>query len=110
MKTTLSRKPNQTQTWPRKCATGPGNRQGLSPKTPAGNFAYMVANYADGEQRRFDSYDNGSRCHWQPRTPLRANGWTNAITLPPEHDEEQAVEFASAVDAVAPFGVTRGRG
>ena len=58
MKATSSRKAKQGESWPRKVQPGRAIVTVYRRKTPSGNFAYMVANYADGDQRRFDSYAN----------------------------------------------------
>ncbi len=55
MKTTLTRNTSKTATWPRKVQPGRAIVNVYRRKTPQGNFAFMVANYADGK-RRFDSY------------------------------------------------------
>ena len=55
MKTTLSRNVNDADSWPREVQPGRASVRVYRRKTPQGNFAYMVANYADGK-RRFDSH------------------------------------------------------
>jgi hypothetical protein len=103
MKTTSSCKKKQTETWPREVQPGRAIVRVYRRKTPQGNFAYMVANYADG-QRRFDSYaietdalDAAERLAKQvDRRDYVAASMTQA----------QAVEYADAVAALAPFNVT----
>jgi len=56
MKITLTRKAKQEETWPRKVQPGRAIVTVYRRKTASGNFAFMVANYAGGERRRFDSY------------------------------------------------------
>src|SRR5580658_5165321 len=51
----LSRKSGQDETWPRKVQPGRAVVTVYRRKTPNGNLAFIVANYADGK-RRFDSY------------------------------------------------------
>jgi hypothetical protein len=56
MKATRSRKPKQDESWPRKIQPGRAIVTVYRRKNPVGNIGYMVANYADGECRRFDCY------------------------------------------------------
>jgi integrase len=103
MKTTPSRKKKQTETWPREVQPGRAVVRVYRRKTPQGNLAYMVANYAEGK-RRFDSYavetdalDAADRLAKQiDKRDYVAASMTQA----------QAVEYADAVAALAPFDVT----
>ena len=51
MKATASRKPKQSESWPRKVTVGRESVTVYRRRTALGNFAYMVANYADGKRR-----------------------------------------------------------
>src|SRR5262245_46497108 len=104
MKATPSRKPEQGQSWPRKIQPGRAAVRVYRRKTPSGNFAYMVANYADGDRRRFDSY------------ALEADALNAAEQLAKRLDKrdyvaaamtkEQALEYAVSVERLKPFGVS----
>lgn len=103
MKLNASRKGGQAETWPRKVQPGRAVITVYRRKTPTGNLAFMVANYADGK-RRFDSYaaeadalDAADRLAKQidKRDYVAAN-MTRA----------QAIEYSDSVTALAPFNVT----
>lgn len=89
--------------WPKEVQPGRAVVRVYRRKTPAGNWAYMVANYADGERRRFDSYAN------------EADALSAADTLAKRLDKrdyvaasmsrEQAIEYADSVAALTPYGV-----
>jgi site-specific recombinase XerD len=107
MNASTSRKSNQDETWPRKVQPGREVVNVYRRKTPSGNFAFMVANYADGK-RRFDAYSS------------EADALTAADKLARLIDkraykaasitEEQAIEYATAALALAPFNITVGAG
>ena len=108
MNTTLKRKTQQEQSWPRKVQPGRSIVAVYRRKTPSGNFAYMVANYADGEHRRFDSYASEADALAAAETlakRLDKRDYVAASMTP-----AQAREYAGAVDVLAPFGVTVGAG
>ena len=96
MKPTASRKLKQDETWPRKVTVGRETVSVYRRKTPLGNFAYMVANYAEGK-RRFDSHareaealDAASKLARQlsePAIPTARN------------DKEQSVEYINAIQS-----------
>ena len=44
------------ETWPREVQPGRAIVRVYRRKTPSGNWAFMVSNYADGARRRFDCY------------------------------------------------------
>src|SRR5262245_61289030 len=108
MKATSTRKPQQAETqnteWPHEVQPGRAIVRVYRRKTPAGNFAYMVANYADGERRRFDSY------------PTEAEALDAAETLAKRLDKRdyvaasmtksQAIEYANSQALLQPFNVT----
>ena len=108
MKPTSSRKPEQDQTaWPRAVQPGREVVTVYRRKTPSGNWAFMVANYADGK-RRFDAYsaeaDALEAADKLARLIDKRKYKAAAIT------EEQAVEYATAALALVPFNVTVGAG
>lgn len=103
MNTTASRKLKQDETWPRKITIGRASVSVYRRLTPLGNFAFMVANYADGK-RRFDSHateadalDAAGKLTRQ----LAARDLIGASMTP-----EQSVEYASAVQSLQPLGIT----
>jgi integrase len=103
MITTLTRKTPKTATWPRKVQPGRAIVNIYRRKTPQGNFAFMVANYADGK-RRFDSH------------ATEADAIAHAETLAKQIDRRdfvaanmtraQAIEYSDAAASLAPFNLT----
>jgi len=104
MKPTASRTPKQDETtWPRKVTVG---RQAVTVyrrKTPLGNFAYMVANYADGK-RRFDSH--GTEAEALDAAGKLARQLSARDAIGAAMTKEQSVEYASAVQSLQPLGIT----
>ncbi len=102
MKTTLSRNSND-DSWPREVQPGRAVVRVYRRTTPQGNFAYMVANYADGK-RRFDSYAS------EPDALAAADKLARRIDardyVAASMTREQAIEYASAVEKLKPFNVT----
>ncbi len=98
MKTHRSRKPD----WPRKVTVGREHVSIYKRTAPNGSTCFMVANYADGK-RRFDSYAYealaleaaGKLARQMSEREVLAAAMTN----------EQASEFAAAVQRIAPFKV-----
>jgi hypothetical protein len=104
MKTNQSRKRGQAQTWPKSVQPGRAIVKVYRRKTPAGNFAFMVSNYADGERRRFDSYANEADAI-AAATKL-AQRLDSRDYVAASMTREQAIEFADASAAVKPFNVS----
>jgi integrase len=102
MKATASRKPKQAESWPRRVSVGRESVAIYRRKTPLGNFAYMVANYADGK-RRFDSY--GSEALALEAAAKLARQMSEREVLAAALTNEQASEYAAAIQKLAPFGV-----
>jgi integrase len=72
-------------------------------KTPSGYTAFMVANYADGETRRFDSYkDEGAALEAAEALAKRLDS-RNFIAA--SMTKEQGIDFANAVEQLKPFGL-----
>lgn len=72
-------------------------------KTPSGNFAFMVANYAEGK-RRFDSYADEAdalEAAEQLAKRIDARDYVAASMT-----RDQAIEYANAVSRLKPFNVT----
>ena len=104
MKPTRSRKPNQGETWPRKVQPGRAVVTVYRRKTPQANFAFMVANYADGDRRRFDSYAveaDALAAAEKLAKRLDARDYVAASMT-----RDQALEYANAVARLKPFNVT----
>jgi site-specific recombinase XerD len=104
MQTTLSRKAKQEESWPRKVQPGRAIVTIYRRKTPSGNFAYMVANYADGERRRFDSYANEADALAAADTLAKRLDKRDYVAA--SMTQEQAIEYADALAALKPTGVT----
>ena len=104
MKPTASRKPKQAEkeTWPRKVTVGRETVSVYRRKTPLGNFAFMVANYS-GEKRRFDSY--GSEALALEAATKLARQMSEREVLAAAMTNEQAQEYASGVQTLAPFNI-----
>jgi integrase len=98
MKTTLSRKSN----WPRKITLGRVSVTVYRRRTPTGNFAFMVSNYADGK-RRFDSYADESLA-LEAANKL-ARQLSECEVLAAAMTNEQAGEYAASVQKLKPFNV-----
>src|ERR1035438_2018635 len=104
MQTTLSRKAKQEESWPRKVQPGRAIVTIYRRKTPSGNFAYMVANYADGERRRFDSY--ASEADALAAADTLAKRLDKRDYVAASMTQEQAIEYADSAAALKPFNVT----
>jgi site-specific recombinase XerD len=104
MKTTVSRKAKQEETWPRKVQPGRAIVTVYRRKTPSGNYAYMVANYADGEHRRFDSYASETDALAAAETLAKRLDKRDYVAA--SMTQEQAIEYANAVARLKPFNVT----
>lgn len=72
--------------------------------TPAGNFSFMVANYADGERRRFDSYANEADAMTAADKLARRLDSRDYVAA--SMTKDQAIEFANAHARLKPFNVT----
>ena len=71
-KDTQTRKAKQVETsWPRKVQPGREVVNVYRRLTPSGNFAFMVANYAEGK-RRFDAYSSEANVLPTPATAASA--------------------------------------
>ena len=109
MKTTLSRKAKQEETWPRKVQPGRATVTVYQRRTPSGNPAFMVANRAEqGGKRRFDSYSSEADALAAADTLARRLDKLDYLAA--SMTQAQAIEYAGAVDALAPYGVTVGAG
>ena len=104
METLLSRtQPRKAKTWPQQVHFGRVNVSVYRRPTPGGAVAFMVANYAEGK-RRFD-------CYASPEEALReakslAERLSKRDVLAASMTRGQAVDYASATQALAPFSVS----
>jgi site-specific recombinase XerD len=104
MKPTESRKAEQEETWPREVQPGRAIVRVYRRTTPSGNFAYMVANYADGERRRFDSYASEADALAAAGTLAKRLDKRDYVAA--SMTQEQAIEYADSAAALKPFNVT----
>jgi len=104
MKTTSSRKAKQGESWPRKVQPGRAIVTVYRRKTPSGNFAYMVANYADGNRRRFDSYGSEADAVEAAGNLARRIDARDYVTA--SMTKGQSLEYANAVARLKPFNVS----
>jgi integrase len=104
MKATLSRKAKQDESWPREVQPGRAIVRVYRRKTPSGNFSFMVANYADGERRRFDSYTvEGDALDAADKLARRLDARDYVAA---SMTKAQALEYANAAARLKPFNVT----
>lgn len=103
MNNTSSRKPKQDETWPRKVTVGRQTVTVYRRLTPLGNFAFMVANYADGK-RRFDSY--ATEADALDAAGKLARQLSARDVIGASMTKEQSVEYASAIQSLQPLGIT----
>jgi site-specific recombinase XerD len=103
MKKAQSSKTSKTATWPRKVQPGRAIVNVYRRKTPQGNFAFMVANYADGK-RRFDCYATEAEALQSADTLAKQIDRRDYVAA--SMTREQAIEYADAGAALAPFNVT----
>ncbi len=71
-------------------------------RTPQGNFAFMVANYASGK-RRFDSYSTENDAVAAATRLARQLSKRDVITA--SMTQEQAIEYASSIQTLEPFKI-----
>src|ERR1035441_702323 len=100
MKATSKRKTEQEQSWPRKVQPGRAIVNVYRRKTPSGNFAFMVANYADGERRRFDSYLSEADALAAADTLAKRLDKRDYVAA--SMTQEQAIEYADSAAALKP--------
>ena len=104
MKTQASRKPKQTDTWPKIVQPGRAVVRVYRRQTPAGNWSFLVANYADNDKRRMDAYPTAVEAieaATKLAQRLDARDYVAASMTRP-----QALEYANAEARLKPFGVT----
>src|SRR5580658_2437399 len=89
--------------WPRKVRFGRITVSVYRRSTGSGNLGFMVANYADGK-RRFDSYATEAEAIEAADT--LAKRLSQRDVLAASMTREQAVEYTSATQGLAPFNVS----
>ncbi len=107
MKTPLSRKAKKNGEWPQKVEFGRVTVSVYRRETPGGIPCFMVANYS-GPKRRFDSYPSETKALEEARKLARK--LSERDTLGAAMTQGQALEYAGAVQALAPFNVSVGAG
>lgn len=103
MKLNASRNTEQAESWPLKIQPGRAVVTVYRRKTPTGNFAFMVANYADGK-RRFDSYATQSTALEAAEKLAKQIDKRDFVAA--NMTQAQAIEYSDSVTALAPFNVT----
>jgi integrase len=103
MKATASRKPKQSESWPRKVTVGRESVTVYRRKTPLGNFSFMVANYS-GEKRRFDSYTTEADALDAAGKLARQLSARDVIGA--SMTKEQSVEYSAVTQSLQPLGIT----
>jgi integrase len=89
--------------WPRKVRFGRITVSVYRRLTGSGVFGFMVANYADGK-RRFDSY--ATEAEAVEAADTLAKRLSQRDVLAASMTREQAVEYTSATQSLAPFNVS----
>ena len=104
MKATQSRKTKQDESWPREVQPGRAVVRVYRRQTPAGNFSFMVSNYADGQRRRFDSYGTETEALKAAETLAKRLDARDYVAA--SMTKAEALEYANAKARLLPFGVT----
>jgi hypothetical protein len=103
VKMNLSCKPARASDWPQKVTIGRVSVRVYRRKTRNGAFGYMVANYADGV-RRFDSHATEADAMEAARNLARQ--LSERDVLGASLTNEQASDYASAIQSLAPFNLS----
>jgi integrase len=106
MKATVSHTSEQEESWPRKIQPGRAIVRVYRRKTPKGNFAYMVSNYADGENRRFDCYQSEADAIEAAETLAKRLDKRDYVAA--SMTQQQAIEYTGAAQVLTPFNVRVG--
>ncbi len=100
---TAKGKPRKDNPWPRKVQPGRAVVTVYRRKTPVGNFAFMVANYAEGK-RRWDCYSSEAEAVEAAETLAKRIDARDYVAASMTND--QAIEYANAVARLKPFNIT----
>jgi integrase len=103
MKATHSRTRKQADLWPKEVQPGRAIVRVYRRRTPSGNFAFMVANYADGG-RRFDSYKTEVDAMAAADTLAKRIDSRDYVAA--SMTKDQALEYATSAKRLEPFNVT----
>ena len=99
-----SRKRKTDSTWPKSVQPGRAVVKVYRRKTPAGNYSYMVANYADSNQRRLDSYPTPDEAIEVAETLAKRIDSRNYVAA--SMTKAEAIEFANAKNRLSPYSVS----
>jgi integrase len=89
--------------WPKKATFGRIQVSIYRRRTPRGNLAYMVANYADGK-RRLDSYPTEPEAMEAAQRLARQLSQRDVMSA--SITKEQAIEYAAAIQTLQPLGIS----
>jgi len=103
MKLPSSRNLSKAAQWPRKIRLGRVTVSIYKRQTPTGGAAFMVANYADGK-RRFDCYATEADALDAANTLARRLSERDVVAA--AMTNEQAADYAAAVQTLAPFNLS----
>ena len=104
MKITASRKPKQDESWPRKVQPGRAIVTVYRRKNPSGNFGYLVANYADDNRRRLDSFPTETEALEAAEKLAKRIDSRDYVAA--SMTRQEAIEYANAQTRLKPFNVT----
>jgi site-specific recombinase XerD len=105
MQTTPTRKAGKEQKteWPREVQPGRAIVRVYRRRVGDG-FGYMVANYADGERRRFDSYSDEAEALAAAETLAKRLDKRDYVAA--AMTTTQALEYANSAERLKPFGIS----
>jgi len=103
MKRSSSRRDAKTKGWPKRVKLGRNSVTIYRRKTPSGNFAYMLANYAGGK-RRFESYPTQNEALEAANILVRRLSEREVVAA--AMTNEQAADYASAIQALSPHDIS----
>ena len=104
MKAAPSRTRKRADKWPKVVQPGRAIVRVYRRQTPSGNLNYMVANYADGTRRRFDSYASESDALGAADKLARRLDSRDYVAA--SMTKDQSLEYANAVARLKQFDVT----
>src|SRR6516165_3752592 len=90
--------------WPKEVQPGRAVVRVYRRKTPSGNWAYMVANYAEDGKRRFDCYHEEATAIDAAETLAKRLDKRDYVAASMTRD--QAIEYVNSSTRLKPYGVT----